>query len=67
MQMTRPPAVAGMFYPGDPKVLKATVDGLLAGIPATSDKHPPKVLIAPHAGYIYSGSTAARAYALLKP
>lgn len=62
----RRPAVAGSFYPGDPAILAATVDRLLAGVsPPTSP--PPKVLIVPHAGYIYSGSTAASAYVLLAP
>jgi AmmeMemoRadiSam system protein B len=63
---TRPPAVAGAFYPGSAATLAATVDGLLAaaaGQPAPQ----PKVLIVPHAGYIYSGSTAAMAYATLAP
>ncbi|MDR1427310.1 MAG: AmmeMemoRadiSam system protein B [Bifidobacteriaceae bacterium] len=60
----RPPAVAGMFYPDDPEVLRAQVDGLLdaAGLPGP----PPKAVIAPHAGYQYSGSIAALAYATLR-
>ncbi|MGE5471808.1 MAG: AmmeMemoRadiSam system protein B [Bacteroidota bacterium] len=64
MNPTRPAAVAGTFYPGDPAILAATVDRLLgeAGTPAGT---PPKVLIVPHAGYIYSGATAATAYARL--
>lgn len=63
---TRPPAVAGTFYPGDPDTLSATVDRFLAD----ADEHAgiqPKALIVPHAGYVYSGSTAATAYAALKP
>jgi hypothetical protein len=66
MTMIRPPAVAGAFYPGNPAVLSSTVDQLLAevsAVPATQ----PKALIVPHAGYIYSGSTAAMAYAALAP
>ena len=63
---TRPPAVAGAFYPGSPGVLSATVDRLLAAAPA-ADMAQPKALIVPHAGYIYSGSTAAMAYAALAP
>ncbi len=63
---TRPPAVAGMFYPGDARTLSATVDHLLAGVGAGFDT-PPKALIVPHAGYVYSGSTAATAYAGLAP
>lgn len=66
MSAFRPPAVAGSFYPGDPAALAASVDRLLAAFPATSGA-PPKVLIVPHAGYIYSGATAAAAYAKLLP
>ena len=62
---TRPPAVAGMFYPADPGALAASVDRLLAAArPAAAQ---PKALIVPHAGYIYSGATAAVAYAALAP
>lgn len=63
---TRPPAVAGSFYPGDPHTLTATVDRFLADANCQADIEP-KALIVPHAGYIYSGSTAAAAYASLKP
>ncbi|HXV13239.1 MAG TPA: AmmeMemoRadiSam system protein B [Candidatus Krumholzibacteria bacterium] len=63
----RTPAVAGMFYPEDPNVLARTVDALLAGAaaerPGTIER--PRVLVAPHAGYTYSGAVAARAFALL--
>lgn len=62
----RPPAVADMFYPGNPAELAATVDQLLAEVP-TVETRQPKVLIVPHAGYIYSGATAAMAYAALAP
>lgn len=59
-------AVAGMFYPGDPHVLAEEIATLLAGaVPSTSTFAQPKALIAPHAGYIYSGPTAAKAYARL--
>ena len=63
---TRPAAVAGMFYPGNPVELAASVDQLLAEAP-TGETPQPKVLIVPHAGYIYSGATAAMAYASLAP
>jgi hypothetical protein len=63
--MVREPAVAGMFYPADPRVLRAEVERLVRDGPP--QKVRPKALIAPHAGYIYSGPVAARAYALLKP
>lgn len=64
MSNTRPPAVAGMFYPARPDELRLTVESLLAAIPV-QDALAPKVLIVPHAGYIYSGSTSAAAYAQL--
>jgi len=62
----RPPAVAGSFYPAAPAPLAGMIDHLLAAAGAPSGPAP-KVLVVPHAGYIYSGPTAARAYALLAP
>ena len=66
MTAIRKPAVAGTFYPDDAETLRAEVRGYLdaAGTPAGPA---PKALIAPHAGYRYSGAIAARAYARLKP
>jgi len=61
---TRRAAVAGMFYPADTAVLERTVSELLAAVPASSDGA--KAIIAPHAGYQYSGLTAACAYRLLE-
>ena len=55
---TRPPAVAGLFYPNDPDRLQTDVRDLLAAV-ALPSKLAPKALIAPHAGYVYSGSVAA--------
>ncbi len=61
----RLPSVAGTFYPADPARLAAEVDGLLEG--ATPAAVPePVALVAPHAGYVYSGPVAASAYALLR-
>jgi AmmeMemoRadiSam system protein B len=58
----RPPAVAGTFYPDDPARLGREVDGFVAA--ATVDGgRPPKAIIAPHAGYVYSGPIAGTAYA----
>jgi hypothetical protein len=62
----RKPAVAGMFYPGDPAVLRRDVDGMLDAVPPRQPGRPIVALIAPHAGYMYSGGTAARAYARLR-
>src|SRR2546428_319694 len=58
MQAVRAPAVAGSFYPADPSQLRETVARLLAGAAYGA---PPKALIAPHAGYAYSGPIAASA------
>lgn len=61
---TRPAAVAGMFYPADTATLKREVTELLAAAPPGDAGA--KALIAPHAGYVYSGPTAAHAYRLLE-
>ena len=71
----RRPAVAGSFYPGDAGQLAATIDGLLdsvldsvlAGAEPVSETVAPVALVVPHAGYRYSGHTAATAYARLRP
>jgi AmmeMemoRadiSam system protein B len=64
----RPAAVAGMFYPGAPPALRASVRALLDAAPRpAADAGWPKALIVPHAGYIYSGPIAASAYARLVP
>ena len=64
MPTLRPVAVAGMFYPGEPRSLSAEVAGYLAaGEPARPQ--PPKAIIAPHAGYLYSGPIAGSVYAQL--
>jgi AmmeMemoRadiSam system protein B/AmmeMemoRadiSam system protein A len=63
MNAVRPAAVAGMFYPGDARALAAEVDDLLGGVEQSAPRLGyPKVLVVPHAGYIYSGGVAARAY-----
>jgi len=63
MASVRPPAVAGTFYPGDPRVLAAEIDDLIGGVEQLAPRLGfPKALVVPHAGYIYSGSVAARAY-----
>lgn len=62
----RPAAVAGMFYPGDAGQLSGEVAGMLRAATDASTSAPvPKAIIAPHAGYIYSGPIAASVYALL--
>lgn len=65
MTVVRSPAVAGLFYPADAYQLKQNVSHLLASVTARHIR--PKVLIVPHAGYMYSGAVAASAYASLIP
>ncbi len=61
--MIRRPTVAGLFYPEDPSELAWAVDALLDQ--ANSEPAPGlRGLVAPHAGYVYSGPVAATAFAL---
>lgn len=66
MVSVRPPAVAGRFYPADPAVLRSTVEEMLGDGPPSDLRMLPKLLIVPHAGYVYSGSVAASAYRPLR-
>ncbi|MFP4145072.1 MAG: AmmeMemoRadiSam system protein B [Phycisphaeraceae bacterium] len=63
---TRPPAVAGLFYPDDPRELEAVVGRLLDGA-GPAEGPVPKAIIAPHAGYAYCGPVLAAAWARLAP
>ncbi len=67
MDQVRQPAVAGSFYPANATILSGEVSRLLDAARSRAEivTDSPKVLIVPHAGYIYSGSTAALAYAQL--
>ena len=60
----RRPAVSGSFYPEDPSALRHLISKFLASAKSVSTV--PKAIIAPHAGYIYSGPVAASAYVSLK-
>lgn len=62
----RRPAVAGMFYPGTAVELIKTIAGMFAEAEKTPLANRPQALIAPHAGYTYSGKVAARAYKLIE-
>lgn len=73
MTLARSPAVAGTFYPGDPATLAHDIQAYLdaatgedAHAPLSHD-HPPKAVIVPHAGYVYSAPVAAHAFARLLP
>ena len=68
--LIQPPAVAGLFYPAAPDRLQDDVDCFLnearsGGSPEGSHSRRIKAIIAPHAGYIYSGAIAAQAYVKL--
>lgn len=65
MKTVRRAAVAGMFYPNKSTELEQTLTDLLAHPQGVTLTRPPKALIVPHAGYIYSGPIAASAYAQL--
>jgi AmmeMemoRadiSam system protein B len=61
--MIRQPAVAGTFYPGDPGQLHADLEVM---IPRNEDKEKVIGIIAPHAGYVYSGKVAGAIYGTVK-
>ena len=63
MGNVRHPAVAGFFYPADQETLSTDVAGYLSSAKNDAWSPSPKALIAPHAGYVYSGKIAAEAYA----
>jgi AmmeMemoRadiSam system protein B/AmmeMemoRadiSam system protein A len=62
----RKPAVAGSFYPGQAGTLAKTIAGLFTKVSKAALSGKPLALIAPHAGYPYSGKVAATAYKLLE-
>lgn len=65
--LTREPAMAGRFYPRDPEGLRAMVDQYLDQASPPEDLGRIEAIIAPHAGYVYSGPIAASVYAALRP
>lgn len=71
MALVRAAAVAGAFYPDNPDILRRDIERFLNEAKTKhapqADDTPPKALIAPHAGYIYSGAVAASAYIKLLP
>jgi AmmeMemoRadiSam system protein B len=62
MNVVRPAAVSGLFYPDQPAELHTLLNGLLSGAKRWAPDESLKILIVPHAGYVYSGSVAAAAY-----
>ena len=62
----RQSVIAGSWYPGQPDVLRRTLEGYLADAEKLELEGELKALISPHAGYAYSGPTAAYAYKQLE-
>lgn len=62
----RASALAGAWYPGDPTELTEYLDGLLDAHASNPPDMPVRALIVPHAGYRYSGATAAEVFALVR-
>jgi len=74
MRAVRPAAVAGLFYPRDPAALRQVLSQHLAPPPSVATHAPagdprarPKLLVVPHAGYVYSGGVAGHAFVRLRP
>ena len=63
MQNHREAILAGTWYPADPAVLARDVDGYIAGAERSAGNPRLKAIIAPHAGYRFSGPVAGSAYA----
>ncbi len=64
-RLVRESAIAGTWYPGDASDLAQTLQGYLETASVASPPGELVGLIAPHAGYMYSGEVAAHAYKLL--
>jgi AmmeMemoRadiSam system protein B len=62
----RPSAIAGRWYPGNAGALRREVEGFLAQVAPVELPGPLLGLVVPHAGYAYSGPTAARAFAQVR-
>jgi hypothetical protein len=62
MDALRKSVIAGSWYPGDPSVLRRDIGGFLNSVPDTESAGVVVAIIAPHAGYVYSGQVAAYAY-----
>lgn len=59
----RPEAVAGRFFPGTVDALQQTTDDCLRRAKPRRDRRVPKAVVAPHAGFVYSGEIAGSAFA----
>jgi AmmeMemoRadiSam system protein B len=66
MKNLRPATVAGYFYPADPVKLSKDISLMLEKNKSKDQFNKIFGIVSPHAGYIYSGGTAAHAYNLIK-
>ncbi|MFA6254442.1 MAG: AmmeMemoRadiSam system protein B [Patescibacteria group bacterium] len=57
-QIIRQPALAGSFYPGQKDALQKMINDFYANVSAQESTSTPRILIVPHAGYVYSGQVA---------
>lgn len=62
----RPPTAAGLFYEIIPDLLKENIDGYLENARIPELTGAVRALVSPHAGYVYSGFSAAHAYKMIK-
>jgi AmmeMemoRadiSam system protein B len=65
-EIVRPPAVAGMFYEISPTALRKNIDEMLNRVQLPKVEGTVRAVVSPHAGYVYSGFTAAHAFKLLE-
>jgi AmmeMemoRadiSam system protein B len=65
-EIVRAPAVAGMFYERSPAVLRKNIDEMLNRVQLPKIEGTVRAVVSPHAGYVYSGFTAAHAYKLIE-
>jgi AmmeMemoRadiSam system protein B len=65
MDTLRKSAIAGSWYPGEPSILRRDIENYFNSVPDLELEGEIVGLIAPHAGYVYSGQVAAYAYKLI--
>src|SRR4030065_901785 len=66
MNNISPPAVAGLFYPSDSYKLRTDINNMLSTVESKPFAKHIVGIVSPHAGYVYSGKTAAYGFNLLK-
>jgi hypothetical protein len=64
--LIRKSVIAGSWYPGEPTILRKTIENFLAAVPKQTQPGHLYGVVVPHAGYVYSGQVAAYAYRLVQ-